>query len=63
VEPDVLVGGEKPGHFGADDFDDIAQHGDEDKATVECEYETGAARCPHRELEAVQGCKFGVDCL
>jgi hypothetical protein len=63
VEPDVLIGGEKPSQFRPDNLDDIAQHGDEDETSVECEDETSPARRPHGELEPVEGGKFRVDCL
>lgn len=54
VEPNVLVGGEKPGEFGANDTDDIAEHGHQDQTTIVGKDETGASRRPHRELEPVQ---------
>ena len=52
VEPDVLVGGEEPGDAGANDADDVAQHGDEDQATIEGKDETGTAGRPDGPGEA-----------
>ena len=40
VEPDVLVGREEPHHLGADNTDDVAQHGNEDHETVVAKDET-----------------------
>lgn len=63
VEPDVLVGGEKPCDFRTDDLDDIAQHGDENETSVKCEHQTGTAGSPDGVLEPVQGGQFSVDRL
>lgn len=63
VEPDVLIGREKPGHLGADDLDNIAQHRDEDKTAVECEDQTGTPGRPYGELEPVEGSKLRVGLL
>ena len=54
VEPDVLVGRESPGETGADDTDDVPQHGDEDQATIECENKTCTSRRPHGPRQCVQ---------
>ena len=63
VEPDVLVGGEEPGDAGANDTNDVAQHGDEDEATIERQDEAGTSGYPDRPSERVQRGKFRVGCL
>ena len=63
MEPNVLVGGEEPGNLGTDDADDVAQHGEEDKATIEGKNETSAARRPDRKTESVEASKLRVGCL
>ncbi len=40
MEPDVLVGREEPHHLGADNTDDVAQHGNKDHETVIAKDET-----------------------
>jgi len=37
VEPDIFIGREEPGDLGTDDADDIAQHGNENEATIKGE--------------------------
>ena len=54
VEPDVLVGGESPGETRADDANDVAQHGHEDKGAIEGEDETGATGRPYGPRQAVE---------
>ena len=63
VEPDVLVGGEKPGHAGADNADDVAQHGDENEAPIEGKNEPSSSRRPNRPCQPVQGGQLLVGCL
>lgn len=60
MEPDVLVRGEQPSELGTDDADDVAEHGEEDKATIVSENETSAARSPDGKLETVQGSQLLV---
>lgn len=63
VEPDVLVGGEEPCELGADNTNDVAQHGHEDETAIEGEDETGSTRHPDRPCQAVERDELGVDCL
>lgn len=56
VEPDVLVSGEEPLHSGTDDTEDVAEHGNKDKATIVCENETGATGSPDRVCKTVESC-------
>src|SRR5262245_39343793 len=63
VKPDVLVGREKPGQLRTNDLDDVAQHGDKDKAAVESEDESGTAGSPYREFETVESDEFLVGVL
>ena len=63
VEPDVLVGGEEPGNAGADNTDNVAQHRDENQATIECKDQTSAPRRPYRPSERVQSRELSVGCL
>ena len=63
VEPDVLVGGEEPGDAGANDTNDVAQHGDEDQATIEGKDETGTAGRPDGPGEAVESGQLLVGSL
>ena len=63
VEPDVLVGGEKPGHAGADNTDDVSQHGNENKASIEGKNEPSSSRRPDRPCQPVQGGQLLVGCL
>lgn len=63
VEPDVLVGGEEPGNAGADNTDNVAQHRDENQATIECEDQTSTPRRPYRPSERVQSRELSVGCL
>jgi hypothetical protein len=55
VEPEVLIGGEEPREPGAKDANDIAEHRDQDKATIKREDEASTPRCPDGKLEGVQG--------
>ena len=48
VEPNVFIRGEQPCKPGADDSDDVAQHRDQDKATIQGKNETSATRSPDR---------------
>ena len=63
VEPDVLVGGEKPCHAGADNTDDVSQHGDENEAPVKGKNEPSSSRRPDRPCQPVQGGQLLVSCL
>ena len=63
VEPDVLVGGEEPGDAGANDKNDVAQHGDEDQATIEGKDETGTPGRPDGPGEAVESGQLLVGSL
>ena len=54
VEPDVLIGREEPAQFRADEANNVAQHRNEDQASVESENKTGATRSPDGPLEAVE---------
>ncbi len=46
MEPDILIGREKPGEFRTDNSDDVAQHWEEDEATVVSKYKPSATRNP-----------------
>lgn len=63
MEPNVFIGREQPGEFGADNADDIAKHRKENKTSGVGEDETGPTRRPDRELEAIQNMEFLVRCL
>ena len=63
VEPDVLVGREQPCKAWSDHADDIAQHGNEDEASIKREHKTGTTRCPHRPLQAVESSQLFVRSL
>lgn len=53
VEPDILVCRKRPGQLGPNNTNDVAQHWDEDEATIECKDETCAARRPNGPFESV----------
>ena len=63
VEPDVLVGGEEPSETGADDTDDVPQHGHKDHGTIECEDKTSTSGRPDRPGQPVQGSQLLVSGL
>ena len=46
MEPDVLVGREEPVQFRTNETNNVAQHRNEDQASVESENKTGATRSP-----------------
>jgi hypothetical protein len=54
MEPDVLVCRERPGELGADDTDDVPEHGHQDQATIEGEDKTSATGGPDGPLETVK---------
>lgn len=54
VEPDILIGGEEPSEFGADETDDVAQHGHQDESSVEGENKTSPSRCPDGPCQSVK---------
>ena len=63
VEPDVLIGREEPAEFRADEANNVAQHGDEDQASIESENKTGTTRRPDRPLEGVETGKPSIGVL
>lgn len=60
VEPDILVGREKPSELGPDKTNDVTEHGNEDETAIIGKDEAGTARCPDREPEAVQSSELLV---
>lgn len=48
MEPDILVRGEEPCKFGANNTDDITEHGDQKQASIERKGETSTTRRPDR---------------
>jgi hypothetical protein len=60
MEPDILVGREEPVQFRTNEANDVAQHRNEDQASVESENKTGATRSPDRPLEGVETGKPGI---
>jgi len=54
MEPDILVGREEPRQLGANDSNDVTEHGHENHATIESENQSGTTRRPHGPLEGVQ---------
>lgn len=63
VEPDVLIGGEKPSELWSDYANNVSQHREEDEAAIVSEDEPRASRGPNGELQGVEARKCGVDCL
>jgi hypothetical protein len=63
VEPDIFIGGKQPSKFWADNADNIAQHGDEDKTAIEGKHKTSATRCPNGIFQAVETSQLEVGCL
>jgi hypothetical protein len=57
MKPDILIGREKPCQLGADDANDVAQHGNEDQTTIEGEDEASTTRGPDRQSEGIEGSK------
>jgi hypothetical protein len=63
VKPDVFIGGEQPSELGADNTDNVAQHGYEDKTTIEGKNKTSATGCPDGKLQTVESSQLDVRCL
>jgi len=63
VEPDVLIGGEKPGELWSDYANDVSQHRNEDEATIVGKDESCASRGPNGDLQGVEARKCRVGCL
>jgi len=63
VEPDVLIGGEKPGELWSDYANDVSQHWNEDEATIVGKDESCASRGPNGDLQGVEARKCRVGCL
>ena len=63
VEPNVLIGREEPAEFRADEANNVAQHRDEDQASIESENETGTTRRPDRPFEGVEASKPSIGVL
>jgi hypothetical protein len=57
MEPNILVGREEPCQLWSDDANDVAEHWDEDQATIESEDETGPTGGPDGPLEGVESGK------
>ena len=47
VEPDIFVRGEEPGKLGPNYTQDIAQHREQDEATVQCQYQSSTTGSPY----------------
>lgn len=60
MEPNVFVRREEPCEAGANDTDDIAQHGHQNHATVESKDKTCTTRSPYGPFETVQGSELVV---
>lgn len=54
MEPNIFIGREQPSELGANDADDVAQHWEENKTTIECKDKTGATRNPDGEFEGIK---------
>lgn len=54
MEPDILVGREKPSQFWTDNPNDIAQHRDKDRAAIEGQNKACAARSPDGETQSIE---------
>lgn len=63
MEPNVLVGGEKPGHARANNTDNVPQHRDEDEASIEGKNEPSSSGRPYRPCQPVQGSQLLVSGL
>jgi len=63
MEPDILVCREEPCKFGANDTDDIAEHGDQEQASIERKCETSTTGRPDRPFQSIKGSQPGVSCL
>lgn len=63
VEPDVLIGREEPTQFRTDEANNVAQHRDENQASIESKNETGTAGGPDRPLKGVETSKPSIGCL
>lgn len=60
MEPNVLIGGEKPCKPWANDTDDVAQHWEENKTAIVSKNETCTARDPDGIRERVEGAQVWV---
>jgi hypothetical protein len=60
MEPDVLISWEEPSKLGANEANDVAEHGDEDETAIECQYETGTTGRPHGPGQGVQARKLFI---
>lgn len=60
VEPDILVGGEGPCELGTDNSNDIAQHGNEDKTSIEGKDETSTTGRPDGEFQSVKTSQLDI---
>jgi hypothetical protein len=63
VEPNILIHGEKPCKFGADDSNDVAQHRDKDKAAVKGKSEPSATRNPDGVFQSVESSQVHITFL
>lgn len=63
MEPDVLVGREKPGELGPNEANDVTEHGNENETAIIGEDEACTARYPDREFESVQSTELLVGFL
>lgn len=63
MEPDVLISREEPLELGPNNTDDVAEHGDEDHATIEGQDETGTTGSPDGVFETVEGSQVVVGLL
>jgi hypothetical protein len=62
VKPDVLISRKQPSHLGADDSDNIPQHGYDNHPSIESENKTRTSGNPDRESETIECSEFLV-CL
>lgn len=60
MEPDVLVGGEEPRELGANNANDIAQHGNQEQSSIKRKGETSTSRSPDRPFQSIESGQLGV---
>lgn len=63
MEPDVLICGEEPCEFRADNTNDIAEHGDQEQSSIKREGETSTTRGPDRPCQSIEGSQLRVSDL
>lgn len=58
VKPDIFVGREGPGKFGADETNDVTEHREKDETSIVCKHKTGATGCPDGPCQGVKTSQF-----